>query len=107
MQWARRQSVRKGILAFQREWVRYRAGTPDALVPLHEHGQDRLRSMLVAALSAAAADETIAAEGGTIDEGVKSPRLEPLVSPSRPVRRLLGRAGRKAGRILPPGSRSR
>ena len=107
MQWARRESVRKGILAFQREWVRYRTGTPDALVPLHEHGQDRLRSMLVAAFSAPAADEAIVAARRTKDESVRSPRLEPLVSPSRPTRRLLGEARRAAGRILPLGSGSR
>ncbi|MDQ4048052.1 MAG: hypothetical protein M3131_01525, partial [Actinomycetota bacterium] len=54
---ARCRAVQKGIAAFQRERARYRTSTPGALVALHEYGQDRLRSILVRALSFPTGDE--------------------------------------------------
>jgi len=82
LQSAQRETAQKGIAAFQREWVRYRTAMPDALVPLHEYGQDRLRSILVRSLTAPTVDEAGLFAGWLHDENFGSAGLEPLVAPT-------------------------
>lgn len=80
IQAAEREAVQKGIAAFQREWVRYRTTVPDDLVPLHEYGQDRLRSILGRAMTAPTPDEAELFAGWLHDENFGSMGLEPLVT---------------------------
>ncbi|MGI8750603.1 MAG: HAD family hydrolase [Thermoleophilaceae bacterium] len=80
IQAAEREAVQKGIAAFQREWVRYRTTLPDELAPLHEYGQDRLRSVMGRAMTAPTADEAQLFAGWLHDENFGSFGLEPLVS---------------------------
>jgi FMN phosphatase YigB (HAD superfamily) len=82
MQSAQREAVQKGIAAFQREWLRYRTLAPGALVPFHEYGQDRLRSILVRAITAPTPSEAALYAGWLHDENFGSTGLEPLVSPT-------------------------
>jgi FMN phosphatase YigB (HAD superfamily) len=82
VQSAQREAVQKGVAAFQREWIRYRTTTPHALVPLHEYGQDRLRSILVRAMTAPTVDEAALFAGWLHDENFGSSDLDPLVSPT-------------------------
>ena len=82
VQSAEREAVQKGLAAFQREWIRYRTTTPHALVPLHEYGQDRLRSILVRAMTAPTVDEAALFAGWLHDENFGSAGLDPLVSPA-------------------------
>ncbi len=82
VQSAQREAVQKGVAAFQREWVRYRTTMPHALVPLHEYGQDRLRSILVRAMTAPTVDEAALFSGWLHDENFGSSGLDPLVSPT-------------------------
>jgi FMN phosphatase YigB (HAD superfamily) len=82
VQSAQREAVQKGVAAFQREWVRYRTTTPHALVPLHEYGQDRLRSILVRAMTAPTVDEAALFAGWLHDENFGSAGLDPLVCPT-------------------------
>jgi len=79
---AQRQSVQKGVKSFQREWLRYRTSAPGALVALHEHGQDRLRSILVRSLTAPTADEAALFAGWLHDENFGSTGQEALVPPT-------------------------
>lgn len=76
---AQRATVQKGIKSFQREWLRYRTTVPAALVPLHEYGQDRLRSILVRSLTAPTSDEAALFAGWLHDENFGSTALESLV----------------------------
>jgi len=90
LQAAQREAAQKGIRAFQREWIRYRTTLPGALVPLHENGQDRLRSILVRALTAPTADEAALFAGWLHDENFGSVALDRLVSsPSAKAARYL------------------
>lgn len=81
IQSAQRAAAQKGIAAFQREWMRYRTTAPEALVPLHDYGQDRLRSIMVRALTAPTVDEAALFAGWLHDENFGSTGMEPLVSP--------------------------
>jgi FMN phosphatase YigB (HAD superfamily) len=92
VQSAQREAAQKGIAAFQREWIRYRTTTPYALAPLHDYGQDRLRSILVRAMTAPTVDEAALFAGWLHDENFGSAGLDPLVSP----------ASAKAARYLEP-----
>lgn len=92
VQSAEREAIQKGVAAFQREWIRYRTTMPHALVPLHEYGQDRLRSILVRAMTAPTGDEAALFAGWLHDENFGSAALEPLVSS----------ASAKAARYLEP-----
>ncbi len=78
---AQRESVQKGVKSFQREWLRYRTCAPEALVALHEHGQDRLRSILVRSLTAPTTDEAALFAGWLHDENFGSQGQEALVPP--------------------------
>ncbi len=80
VQTAQRQAVQKGIASFAREWARYRTSAPGALVPLHEYGQERLRSILVRALSFPTADQAGPFAGSPADETFGA---EPLVPAAR------------------------
>ncbi len=82
MQSAQREAVQKGLAAFQREWVRYRTTSAHALVSLHDHGQDRLRAILVRAMTAPTVDEAALFAGWLHDENFGSTALDPLVSPT-------------------------
>ena len=74
-----RLAEQRGIASFQREWVHYRTSVPGALVPLHEYGQERLRSVLVRALSFPTADEAGLFAGPPGDESPGGSRVEPPV----------------------------
>ncbi len=80
MQAVQRRAAQKGIAAFQREWLRYRATVPHALVSMQEGNQDRLRSILVRAITAPTADEAALFAGWLHDENFGSAGLDPLVS---------------------------
>ena len=82
LQSAQRESVQRGVKSFQREWLRYRTSAPEALVPLHEYGQDRLRSILVRSLTAPTTDEAILFSGWLHDENFGSKGQEALVPPT-------------------------
>ncbi|MDQ3645020.1 MAG: hypothetical protein M3356_05890, partial [Actinomycetota bacterium] len=92
VQSAQREAAQKGVAAFQREWIRYRTTTPHAFAPLYEDGQDRLRSILVRAMTAPTVDEAALFAGWLHDENFGSAGLDPLVSP----------ASVKAARYLEP-----
>ena len=79
MQTAEREAVQRGIFAFQREWARYRTAAPTSLVPLHEWGQDRLRSILVRAVTAPTPDEARLFAGWLHDENFGSTGTAPMV----------------------------
>ena len=72
MQATEREAVQRGIFAFQREWARYRTAAPTSLVPFHDWGQDRLRSILVRAVTAPTPDEARLFAGWLHDENFGS-----------------------------------
>jgi FMN phosphatase YigB (HAD superfamily) len=74
-----REAVQKGIFAFQREWGRYRTAAPTSLVAFHEWGQDRLRSILVRAVTAPTPDEATLFAGWLHDENFGSTGSAPMV----------------------------
>jgi predicted HAD superfamily hydrolase len=83
IQAAERESVQRGIFAFQREWSRYRTTAPTSLVAFHEWGQDRLRSILVRAITSPTPDEAKLFAGWLHDEnfgGSGSATLVPATS---------------------------
>jgi FMN phosphatase YigB (HAD superfamily) len=82
MQAAGREAVQKGVFAFQREWGRYRSTAPTALVSLSEWGQDRLRSILVRAITAPTRDEADLFAGWLHDENFGGAGSEALVPQS-------------------------
>ena len=79
MQAAEREAVQRGIFAFQREWARYRTAAPTSLVPFHDWGQDRLRSILVRAVTAPTPDEARLFAGWLHDENFGSTGTTPMV----------------------------
>ncbi len=79
---AQRESVQRGVKTFQREWLRYRTTVPGSLVALHEYGQDRLRSILVRALTAPTPDEAALFAGWLHDENFGSKGRDALVPPT-------------------------
>jgi FMN phosphatase YigB (HAD superfamily) len=82
LQSAERTAVQRGILAFQRDWARYRTAAPGALPPLHDWGQDRLRSILIRALTSPTHDEAALFSGWLHDENFGSTGVETLVPPT-------------------------
>jgi FMN phosphatase YigB (HAD superfamily) len=94
IQAAERESVQKGILAFQREWARYRTAAPTSLVAFHESGQDRLRSILVRAVTAPTPDEARLFAGWLHDENFGSTGSTAMVPPT----------SARAARYLEPGA---
>jgi FMN phosphatase YigB (HAD superfamily) len=81
LQAAERTTVQHGIMAFLREWARYRVAAPDGLVPLHDRGQDQVRAILVRALTAPTPDEAALFGRWLHDENFGSVSVETLVPP--------------------------
>ncbi len=79
MQAVEREAVQRGIFAFQREWARYRTAAPTSLVPFHDWGQDRLRSILVRAVTAPTPEEARLFAGWLHDENFGSTGTAPMV----------------------------
>jgi FMN phosphatase YigB (HAD superfamily) len=79
MQTAERQTVQQGVFAFQREWARYRTAAGERLVPFHDWGQDRLRSILVRAITSPTIDEASLYAGWLHDENFGSTGVDTLV----------------------------
>ncbi|HEY8865388.1 MAG TPA: hypothetical protein VIM22_00530, partial [Solirubrobacteraceae bacterium] len=75
-----RAAVQQGILAFQREWQRYRAGAPGALAPLSDCARDRLLATLVRAVAAPTAGEAELFAEWLHDENFGSDRVETIVA---------------------------
>ena len=82
IQAAERETVQKGIFAFQREWGRYRTTAPTSLISFHEWGQDRLRSILVRAITAPTVDEAELFAGWLHDENFGGSGSATLVPPT-------------------------
>jgi FMN phosphatase YigB (HAD superfamily) len=85
LQATERETVQRGIFAFQREWARYRTAAPTSLVAFHEWGQDRLRSILVRAVTAPTSEEARLFAGWLHDENFGSTGSAAMV-PSTSVR---------------------
>ena len=80
MQSVERAAVQEGILAFEREWMRYRHGVPGALAPLWDGGRERLLATVLRAVAAPTPDEAALFAGWLHDENFGSDDVEPMTS---------------------------
>jgi hypothetical protein len=78
MQAVERAAVQQGIVAFQREWLRYRDVLPGGVAPLWEGARDRLLAMLVRAVVAPTRDEAALFGSWLHDENFGSARVDPI-----------------------------
>ena len=80
------EAVRRGILAYQREWSRYHTAMPGKLGRL-DRAQRLLRPILVRSVTAPTAHEVATFASWRHDEGQGSDRTDPIVDPEQ-VERL-------------------
>ncbi|HKG16866.1 MAG TPA: hypothetical protein VKA96_04175 [Solirubrobacteraceae bacterium] len=80
LQSVERAAVQQGILAFQREWLRYRAALPGALPPLADGARDRLLAMVLRSVTAPTGDEAALFSGWLHDENFGSRRVDPIAA---------------------------
>lgn len=93
VQAAQAATVRDGVLAFQREWARYRLATPGKVAAL-SGAAELLRPLLVRAVAAPTAEEVAAFAGWLHDENQGSDATEAMVNPAlEPMLRHLDPAG--------------
>jgi FMN phosphatase YigB (HAD superfamily) len=75
-----RAAVQQGILAFQREWNRYREAMPEAMGSLWQGTRDLLRAMIVRSVVAPTADEAALFGPWVHDENFGSERVEGIAA---------------------------
>jgi FMN phosphatase YigB (HAD superfamily) len=75
-----RAAVQQGILAFQREWNRYREAMPEAMGALWQGTRDRLLAMIVRSVVAPTADEAALFGTWLHDENFGSDRTESIAA---------------------------
>jgi FMN phosphatase YigB (HAD superfamily) len=80
LQSVERAAVQQGILAFQREWLRYRAALPGALPPLPDGARERLLGMVLRSVVAPTGDEAALFSGWLHDENFGSRRIDPIAA---------------------------
>ncbi|MFL5820536.1 MAG: hypothetical protein ACJ76S_07630 [Solirubrobacteraceae bacterium] len=80
LQSVERAAVQQGILAFQREWLRYRGAVPGGLPALRDGARDRLLAMVLRSVVAPTADEAALFTGWLHDENFGSRRVEPIAA---------------------------
>jgi FMN phosphatase YigB (HAD superfamily) len=80
LQSVERAAVQQGILAFQREWLRYRAALPGALAPLPDGARERLLAMVLRSVVAPTGDEAALFSGWLHDENFGSRRVDPIAA---------------------------
>lgn len=75
------ETVRKGVLAYQREWARYQTALPGKLAPL-SRARHLLRPILLRSVVAPTKEEVGIFGGWHHDEGQGSTRTDPIVDPA-------------------------
>jgi FMN phosphatase YigB (HAD superfamily) len=88
LQAVERAAVQQGILAFQREWLRYRRELPGALGELDGAARRLLLAMVTRAVAAPTGDEAALFAGWLHDENLGTDRVESIAS--GPAAKALG-----------------
>ena len=78
LQSVERAAVQQGILAFQREWVRYRTALPASVPALHDGARPALLAVVVRAMVAPTSDEAALFSGWLHDENFGSAAVESI-----------------------------
>lgn len=79
------ETVRKGVLAYQREWARYQTALPGKIGPLRD-ARHLLRPILLRSVAAPTQEEVGIFGGWQHDEGQGSTRTDPIVDPADAAR---------------------